>query len=137
MLFKKNCVNSICKYFLPFSRLSFHLVYSFLCYAKALKFNQVPFVYFCFYFLYFRRQIQKNAVIYCQRVFCLFFLQEFYSIGSYIQVFNPSEFIFVLGVRECSNYIILHIAVQFSQLHLLKRLSFLHCIFLSILLYNN
>ena len=41
-----------------------------------------------------------------------------------------SEFIFVYGVRECSNYILLHVAVQFSQHHLLKRLSFLHCILL-------
>ena len=40
------------------------------------------------------------------------------------------EFIFVHGVRECSNFILLHAAVQFSQHHLLKRLSFLHCIFL-------
>ena len=40
------------------------------------------------------------------------------------------EFIFVYGVRVGSNYILLHVAVQFSQHHLLKRLSFLHCIFL-------
>ena len=40
------------------------------------------------------------------------------------------EFIFVYGVRECSNFILLHVAIQFSQHHVLKRLSFLHCIFL-------
>ena len=40
------------------------------------------------------------------------------------------EFIFVYGVRECSNFILLHVAVQFSHHLLLKRLSFLHCIFL-------
>ena len=34
------------------------------------------------------------------------------------------EFIFVHGVRECSNFILLHVAVQFSQHHLLKRLLF-------------
>ena len=39
-------------------------------------------------------------------------------------------FIFVYGVRECSNFTLLHAAVQFSQHHLLKRLSFLCCIFL-------
>ena len=44
------------------------------------------------------------------------------------------EFIFLYGVRECSNFILLHVAVQFSQHHLLKRLSFLHSIFLSPLL---
>ena len=40
------------------------------------------------------------------------------------------EFVFVCGVRKCSNFILLHVAVQFSQHHLLKGLSFLHCIFL-------
>ena len=33
------------------------------------------------------------------------------------------EFIFVYGVRKCSNFILLHVAVQFLQHHLLKRLS--------------
>ena len=33
------------------------------------------------------------------------------------------EFIFVDGVRQFSNFILLHVAVQFSQHHLLKRLS--------------
>ena len=41
------------------------------------------------------------------------------------------EFIFVYDVSECSNFILLHVAVQFSQHHLLKRLSLPHCIFLA------
>ena len=41
------------------------------------------------------------------------------------------EFIFVYGVRQCSNFIFLCVAVQFSQYHLLKRLSLPHGIFLS------
>ena len=40
------------------------------------------------------------------------------------------EFIFTYGVRECSNFILFHVAVQVSQHHLLNKLSFLHCIFL-------
>ena len=40
------------------------------------------------------------------------------------------EFIFVYGIRKCSNFILLHVAVQLSQHHLLKRLSLPHCIFL-------
>ena len=40
------------------------------------------------------------------------------------------EFIFVHGVRKCSSFIILQVVDQFSQHHLLKRLSFLHSIFL-------
>ena len=35
------------------------------------------------------------------------------------------KFIFVYGVRKCSNFILLHVAVQFSQHHLLKRLLLL------------
>jgi len=48
------------------------------------------------------------------------------TFGSFIHF----EFIFVCGVRKCSNFILLHVAVQFSQHHLLKRLSLPHCIFL-------
>ena len=33
------------------------------------------------------------------------------------------EFIFVCGVKKSSNFILLHVAVQFSQQYLLKRLS--------------
>ena len=40
------------------------------------------------------------------------------------------EFIFVYCVRKCSSYILLQVFDQFSQHHLLKRLSLLHCIFL-------
>ena len=40
------------------------------------------------------------------------------------------EFIFVYGVRKCSYFILLLVAVQFSQHHLLKRLSLPNCIFL-------
>ena len=40
------------------------------------------------------------------------------------------EFIFVYGVRKCYSFIRLQLVDRFSQHHLLKRLSFLHCIFL-------
>ena len=40
------------------------------------------------------------------------------------------EFIFVYGVRKCSNFFLLHVAVHFSQHHLLKRQSLPHCMFL-------
>ena len=43
------------------------------------------------------------------------------------------EFIFVYGVRKCSNFILLHVAVQFSQHHLLKRPSMLVFFFNEIL----
>ena len=43
------------------------------------------------------------------------------------------QFIFVYGVRKCSNFILLYVAVQFSQHLLQKRLSLFHCIFLPLL----
>ena len=47
------------------------------------------------------------------------------------------ELIFVCGIREYSNSIDLHVAVQLSQHYLLKKLSVLHCIFLPPLSKNN
>ena len=40
------------------------------------------------------------------------------------------EFIFVYDIKKCSNFILLPVAVQFSQHHLLKKLSLLHYMFL-------
>ena len=40
------------------------------------------------------------------------------------------EFTFVYGMRKCSNFTFLHVVAQLSQHHLLKRLSFLHSLFL-------
>ena len=49
--------------FLLFWGLSFHLAYSFLCYAKAFKFNQVTLVYFCFNLLIFMFVIIKIYLV--------------------------------------------------------------------------
>ena len=40
------------------------------------------------------------------------------------------EFIFMYGVRKCSSFILLQVVDQFSQHHLLKRLSLIHYIVL-------
>ena len=54
----------VCKYFLSFCGLS-SLFNGFLCYAKAFKVNQIPLVYFCFYFHYSRRWVIDDlALIY-------------------------------------------------------------------------
>uniref|UniRef100_A0A8D1CQT3 Uncharacterized protein n=2 Tax=Sus scrofa TaxID=9823 RepID=A0A8D1CQT3_PIG len=61
----------------------------------------------------------------------LFFpLESFIVSGLIFRSLIHFQFIFVYGIRECSNFILLYVAVQFSQHHLLKGLSFLHCIFL-------
>ena len=41
------------------------------------------------------------------------------------------EFIFVYGVRKCVSFILLQVVEQFSQHHLLNRLSFLHYVLAS------
>ena len=66
----------------------------------------------------------------CHRVFCLFSSKSFMVSGLTFQSLIHIEFIFEYGVRKRSNFILLHVAVQFSQHHLVKRLSLPPCIFL-------
>ena len=66
----------------------------------------------------------------CQSVLPMFSCKCFIVSGLTFRSLIHFEFFCVYGVRECCNFILLHVAVQFSQHHLLKRLSFLHCIFL-------
>ena len=60
----------------------------------------------------------------------MFYSKSFIVSGLTFRSLIHFEFIFVCGVRKYSNFILLHIAVQFSQYHLLKRLSLPHCTFL-------
>ena len=73
----------------------------------------------------------------CQSVLPLFSSKSFIVSGLTLRFLIHFEFIFVDGIRECSNFILLHVVVQSSQHHLLKRLSFLHCRFLPPLLQIN
>ena len=66
----------------------------------------------------------------CQRVFCLCFHLEILWLLFLLLGLSPILSLFLLMDREYSNFILLLVDVQFSQHHLLKRLSFLHCIFL-------
>ena len=73
---------------------------------------------------------QKDlAVIMAKRVLPMFSSKSFIVSGLIFRFLIHFEFIFVCGVRKCSNFILLRVAVQFSQHHLLMKLSFLHCIF--------
>ena len=65
------------------------------------------------------------------RVLPMFSSRSFIVSGLTFRSLIHFEFIFVYSVRKHSNFIlIIHVAVKFSQHHLFKRLSFLHCIFL-------
>ena len=105
----------VCNYFLPFCELSLCFTYDFLFWAKAFKFNLVPIVYFCFYFHYSKRWIQKDIAVIYVKERSVFSSRSFivYSLtfGSLIHF----EFIFVCGVRQCSNFILLLAAVHFPS----------------------
>ena len=60
----------------------------------------------------------------------MFSFRRFIVSGLTFRFLNHFEFIFVYSVRKCSNFILLQVAVQFSQHYLLQRLYFLHFIFL-------
>ena len=84
--------------------LSFHLAYSFLCCAKAFKFNQVPLVFFCFYFHYSRMWVIEDLALIYAYVFSKSFIVSGLTFRFLI------HFIFVYGVQKCSNFILLYVA---------------------------
>ena len=62
--------------------------------------------------------------IYCLlSVLLIFYSKSFIVSGLTFRSLIHFEFIFEYGVRKVSNFILLHVAVQFSQHYLLKRLS--------------
>ena len=65
----------------------------------------------------------------CQSVLPVFSSTSFIVSSLTFRSLIHFEFILVYGIRECSNFILLQVAVQFSQHHLLKRLSFPRCVF--------
>ena len=79
--------------------------------------------------------LRKHWYDLCQRTFCLCSLLKVLWCYISFQSLGHFEFIFANGLRVfCSNYTGLRVAVQLSQHHLLKRLSFPHCIVLPLLL---
>ena len=65
-----------------------------------------------------------------ETVLLMFSSRSFIVSGLTFRSLIHFEFIFVYGVRKCSSFILLQVVDQFPQHHLLKRLSFLHCILL-------
>ena len=66
-----------------------------------------------------------------ERVLPMFSSRSFIVSGLTFRSLIHFEFIFVYDVRKCSSFILLQVVDQFSQHHLLKRLSLIYCIFLS------
>ena len=75
--------------------------------VQKLKFNQVPLVYFCFYFHYSRRWVIEDLVlIYIIKCF-MFSSKSFIVSDLTCWSLIHFEFIFLYGVRKCSNLAIL------------------------------
>ena len=89
----------------------------------------VQLVYFSLYCYYSRRWIRQYLIFKSKNILLMFSSRNFIVFGLTFRFLIYSAFIFVYGIRESSNLIILHAAVQFSQHHLLKRLSFPPCFF--------
>ena len=71
-------------------------------------------------------------------IFLLMFSSRTFMVSQLIfKSFIHLEFVFVYGVSWWSHYIFLHVAVQISQHHLLKRLFLLHFMLLPPLLNIN
>ena len=100
---------------------------------KLLSLIRSRFFVFCFH--YSRRLVNKILLWFMQKsVFPMFSSKTFIVSGLTFRSVIHLEYIFVYGVKKFSNFILLHVAVQFSQHHLLKRLSFLHFMLLPPLL---
>ena len=125
----------ICKYLLPFLGLPLSFFDCFLGCAEGSFLDEVPQVHFFFCFSCLWGCVMKKLLwpmLY--RLLPMFSSRILMESCLTLRSFIHLEFIFVYGVREWSSFILLDIAVQFPQHHLLKRLSFFRWIFFPALL---
>ena len=108
--------------------------YGFLHCAKTCQFDQASLVYICFYFCWLGRSKKTFLWLMSENVLPMFSSRSLMVSCLTFKSLSHFEIIFVHGVRMCSSFIDLHVTVQFSQHHLLKRLSFSHFVFLPPLL---
>ena len=79
---------------------------------------------FAFIYIVWETNLRKHCYNICQRMFCL------YSRSFMALSLSHFEFIFVYGVRVYCNFIDLYVVFQLFQHNLLKRLCFLHHVFM-------
>ena len=104
------------------------LVLSMISFAVQKFVSLIRFYLFIFAFISFTlEEVSKKILLQSMSKSVL----PVFSSGSFIvssltfRSLTYFEFIFICDIRECSNFILLCVAVQFSQHHLLKRLCFL------------
>ena len=67
-----------------------------------------------------KRAIKKLLVIYFKECFSFVSSKSFIVSGLTFMSLIHFDFSFVYGIRECPSFILLHVAIHFSQHHLLK-----------------
>ena len=91
----------------PTQRLPFCFLDDFSCCVKAFQFDELPFVYFCFFCSCLRRQVKKTiAKSYVKEHTGYVIFQEFYGLRSNNFIFNLLLllFIFECCVRKGSSF---------------------------------
>ena len=76
---------------------------------------------FGFIFITFGGGFKKILLLFMSKSILPVFSSKSFIVSSLkLRALIYFEFIFVYGVRECSNFLLLHVAVQFSKHHLLS-----------------
>ena len=81
------------------------------------------------FLLFWETDLRKHWFM-SENVLSVFSTKSFVVYSFVFNSFSHFESFFACGVKLCSNFIDLRMAVQLSQYHLLKRLYFPHCVFL-------
>ena len=118
--------------FSPLLRVEGCLFFLFMvCFAVQKLLSFIRFHLFIFVFISITLGVESKKILLwfmLKIVLPMFSSMGFILSGLTFRPLSHFEFIFVYVLKECSNVILLHVAVQFSEHHLLKRLPFLHCI---------
>ena len=88
---------------------------------KILSLNRSHLFIFAFISFALRDRSKKYCYNSCQSVLPTFSSRSFMVSSLTFRSLIHFDFIFVYGISECSNFILLHVAVQFSHPHLVKR----------------
>ena len=99
----------------------------FLCYEKSFKLG--PICLFCLFLMHKETDPKYIALIYVTEYSPQDSSRSSMVSGLTFRSLIHFEFVFGYNVKKCSNIIVLHVAIQFSEHNLLRRLSLLHCIF--------
>ena len=109
----------ICKYFFPFSRLSFHSVDVFFCCTKLLSLNRSHLKVLLFFPFLEEADSPPPPDCYNLCKECSMFSSRNFTVyGLTFSSLIHLELVFLYGVIKCSNFILLHVDVQFQCLYL-------------------